>query len=262
MDLRETKAGDNRIISRHPWELARLEVVRDIFNKNLTGIENTTILDIGCGDTFFLEKFSEYFPSVTFIGIDIAFDSETISNYQSHLSDKKVKLFDSLEKARPNIDSEVSAIFIFDVVEHIEDDYSFLKNLWTRSFFTEKTLIFITVPAFQGLFTSHDVFLGHYRRYTNASLKQLVNRAGFIEKEKGYFFFFLLFPRIIQLIKEKILGQPKQPTTDIVGWKGGHFITGLLKFILLLDYKITSVLRKSGIKCIGLSNYIVCKKSA
>ena len=247
---------------RHPWELARLEVILDIFKKNTKNTEDIIILDIGCGDTFFVEKFSEYFPSVNFIAIDTAFDEETIRSYTKRLEGKRIKVFDSLDHAIPAIDKKVSAVFLFDVVEHIEDDLSFLTNLSKQPNISADTLIYITVPAFQSLFTSHDVFLGHYRRYTNSSLKKVIHQSGFDTTEEGYFFFSLLPPRILQLLKEKITGRPDNPTTDVVEWRGGKFITGIIKFILFADYKIISVFKKAGISVFGLSNYAICKKSA
>lgn len=261
MDLRETKAFSNTSVARHPWELARLEVIEKIFKKNSSRTEGTTIIDIGCGDTFFVEKFAEYFPSVNFIAVDTAFSNEIITEYSSRLLGKKIKLFSSLDEAKSSISSPVSAIFLFDVVEHIEEDYSFLRNLAAQEFISPQTKLFITVPAFQSLFTSHDVFLGHYRRYTNVSLKKLVSQTGFQEIESGYFFLSLVPARILQWLKEKVIGQPNKPTTDVAEWRGGSFITGFIKSILIFDYTITSLFKKAGINVPGLSNYIVCRKS-
>ncbi len=262
MDLRESNALNSKVVSRHPWELARLEVVYDIFSKNMPPVENSTIIDIGCGDTFFVERFSEHFPSVNFIAVDTAFSAQMISNYQRKLQEKKIQLFDSLDKAQGAITSPVSAVFLFDVVEHIEYDHAFLKDLASRKFMNAETRLLITVPAFQPLFTSHDVFLGHFRRYNNASLKSLMNESGFTALKTGYFFTSLIAPRIIQLLKEKMFGRPEAPSTDLVEWKGGNFITSLLKNVLMVDYKIGSLIKKAGINIPGLSNYTICKKSA
>lgn len=262
MDIKELKNIGSKQVSRHPWELARLEVIFNIFKRKATELENTTIIDIGCGDTFFVEQFAERFPTVNFIAVDTAFDVDIIADFQERLKNKKIKLFDSLDKAEASITSNVSAIFLFDVVEHIQDDFGFLANIASRKFISPQTQVFITVPAFQSLFTSHDVFLGHFRRYNNTSLMTLVKKSGFRELEKGYFFSVLLLPRIIQMLKEKIFGQPEKPSTDLVEWKGGNFKTRAIKNILLLDYFISSFFRNFGIHFIGLSNYIVCMKSA
>ncbi|MGE3825805.1 MAG: hypothetical protein AB7G44_16400, partial [Bacteroidia bacterium] len=142
MDIKEVGQHNNSATIRHPWELARSEVVLDIVKKNISNIENTTVLDIGCGDTFLIENFADKFSASDFIAVDTAFDNESIKRYEVGLSGKRVKLFNSLDKAKLEIKSEVSAIFLFDVVEHIEDDISFLKNLAAQPFITDKTLIF------------------------------------------------------------------------------------------------------------------------
>ena len=53
MDLSELKKTNSREIKRHPWELARLEVVLKLMNPFLK--KENFMLDIGCGDLFFLE---------------------------------------------------------------------------------------------------------------------------------------------------------------------------------------------------------------
>ena len=50
-----------------------------------------------------------------------------------------------------------------DVLEHIQDDYSTLKE-W-KTTLKQNGLLFISVPVFLHLWSSHDIFLGHYKRY-------------------------------------------------------------------------------------------------
>jgi len=122
----------------------------------------------------------------------------------------------------------------------------------------------ITVPAYQSLFCSHDHFLGHYRRYTNRSLKQTIEKAGFEKLKLGYFFFSLLMPRILQTLKERI-SKPdlSKSTTGLVEWGGGKGITSIIKGVLRLDHRITHGIKMlTGLSLPGLSNYILCKRRA
>ena len=56
--------------------------------------------------------------------------------------------------------AEVGAIGAFDVVEHIEDDIAFLSSCYDVLDVYGK--LFITVPAFQSLWSEDDVFAGHF----------------------------------------------------------------------------------------------------
>ena len=123
-------------------------------------------------------------------------------------------------------------------------------------------MFLIAVPAFQSLFCSHDDFLGHYRRYTNKSLKVNLAEAGLNVFKIGYFFFSLLPIRIIEVIKESIIKpSSKINATGLTKWEGSKTKSIFLKNILLLDISIAFTLKKIGINMVGLSNYAICRRS-
>jgi 2-polyprenyl-3-methyl-5-hydroxy-6-metoxy-1,4-benzoquinol methylase len=66
---------------------------------------------------------------------------------------------------------------MFDVLEHMKDDFGFLERL--RGSLTPAGRIIITVPAFSFLWSVHDELNHHYRRYTKQSLTQLLLRSGY-----------------------------------------------------------------------------------
>lgn len=261
MDLVEVK-NRKTDIARHPWELARLEIVNSLLRNTIRNEETFTILDVGCGDIFFISKLSEYYPKVSFYAIDIAFTDEIITRLSANIGDKKIYLFKSLDDASKHLKKTADLVLLLDVVEHIEKDVPFLNDLRVHSAISNLTTFMITVPAYQSLFCSHDYFLGHYRRYTNKTLKKTISDSGFVKQDVGYFFSSLILPRIIQVIKEKIT-KPNLATgtTGLVEWNGSNGITALIKSILLLDYKISKLFKSIFGKSLpGLSNYIICKK--
>lgn len=89
-----------------------------------------------------------------------------------------------------------------DVLEHIADDRAAFAKLadLTRPGGT----ILITVPAGQWLFGYHDETLGHYRRYSRASLRRLAEP--FCEVEKVRYFGFSLIP--VCYLFSKVLRKP------------------------------------------------------
>jgi len=84
------------------------------------------------------------------------------------------------------------AIGLFDVLEHIEDDLGFLKNM--HQALQENGRLYLTVPAHQFLWSAVDEFDGHYRRYSPKTLSLILQSAGFSVRFITYFFGFLMPP--------------------------------------------------------------------
>jgi len=78
------------------------------------------------------------------------------------------------------------AVGVFDVVEHIEDDVAFLRHL--RDLLEPGGMLYITVPAYQLLWSQADVTAGHYRRHNLRDLKAKLRLAGFELCFGTYFF--------------------------------------------------------------------------
>ncbi|MCB0332599.1 MAG: class I SAM-dependent methyltransferase, partial [Bdellovibrionales bacterium] len=62
------------------------------------------------------------------------------------------------------------AVGIFDVLEHIEDDVAFLQMI--RAALRPDGKLYLTVPAYQWLWSQEDVYAQHYKRYTISQLKK------------------------------------------------------------------------------------------
>lgn len=261
MDLVEANITDSEVHGRHPWEKARKEVVTNLIKKLTKGDTDLPlrVLDIGCGDTWLIEQLSETFTNAEFIAVDIAFTDTMLKHYRDKLDPNRFQVFKSLEDANNGYlnEKKVDLVLLLDVIEHIEDDIEFLK--WVKTFnntITQKTNFLITVPAYQLLFSQHDVFLEHYRRYTNKLLTENIQKAGYEKQKVGYFFFSLIPLRFLELLKEKLID--KEPEAKGIGsWKDKP-VDSAIKNFLVFDFKVSQFLRKIGFKFPGLSNYIVC----
>jgi SAM-dependent methyltransferase len=93
---------------------------------------------------------------------------------------------------RPRI---AGAIGLFDVIEHIEDDVRFLSSL--RPYLAEKGRLYVTVPAYQWLWSANDVRSGHFRRYTRRSLSRVLEAAGYRMEYATYIFWALPVPILL-----------------------------------------------------------------
>ena len=146
--------------------------------------------------------------------------------------------------------TEENVLFLcMDVLEHLENEDEILQHL------THKNNYFLfAVPAFQSVFSNHDVLLGHYRRYNLKQLEKILTKNQFQILNKGYYFSSLLLVRWI----ESIFNKNKKASID--NWTGTTFKSKLFVSILQLDFAFTQVLQKIGIKIYGLSCYCICKK--
>ena len=88
--------------------------------------------------------------------------------------------------------NSLPSIGLFDVIEHIDEDEIFLHTI--RNFMVGKGKVYITVPAYNFLWSSEDDVAGHYRRYTKSDLKHKLAMAGFTTIYSSYFFSFFVIP--------------------------------------------------------------------
>ncbi len=93
--------------------------------------------------------------------------------------------------------NSIPAIGIFDVLEHIEKDRLFLQKLYNALIPGGK--LYITVPAFNFLWSAQDNYAQHYRRYSMNHVIKLLNLFHFTVDYSTYifsiFFMSILFLR-------------------------------------------------------------------
>jgi len=96
------------------------------------------------------------------------------------------------------------AVGLFDVVEHISDDAGFMAAI--HRLVVPGGRVYVSVPAFQWLWSGEDVLSGHWRRYTIPTLRRLVENAGFTVEFATCFFGFLPLPILVRRVIPYRLG--------------------------------------------------------
>jgi len=184
------------IESNHWWFVARRKIIFSIIN-NLDLPRNIRILDVGCGN-------GDNLSLLSYFGDLVAFEKN-----EEALRRAKSKKIGQIYKAElphnlpSNIKTNFDLIVLLDVLEHIDDDSQSLTTV--RDLMNDKALILITVPAYQWLWSDHDVLHDHKRRYSKSTLKEKLYLSGFRLKYISYFNT-LLFPfALAERIKQKIL---------------------------------------------------------
>lgn len=104
------------------------------------------------------------------------------------------------------------AVGLFDVVEHIRDDVGFLSH--TRRLLAPGGRVYVTVPAYPWLWSHEDTLAGHERRYTSASMREVLHKAGFAVEFVSYFFGFLPLPTLLRRVLPYRLGLAPAAVTE------------------------------------------------
>lgn len=131
--------------------------------------------------------------------IDSGFDAVLVEPGPTGCSNARSRGIDSVICATTDsagfTPNSLPAVGLFDVVEHIEDDLSFLRSM--RELLVEGGMLYATVPAYSLLWSEEDVSAGHYRRYTLGGFNELLEKAGFEPQFGSYIFRFLPLPLLL-----------------------------------------------------------------
>ena len=177
MDLVEAKGFSQ---NRHPWELARAAFFDRLILK-VSSDKPVRVLDVGCGDAWFARQLlCRLAPESTVTGWDIALDEELLAEFSDGLPP-------AIELTRTDPQGVFDLILCMDVIEHVRDDVEFLSNLCQR-FLSRGGQLLCTVPAWPALFSTHDVALKHFRRYTPTMGIKVLTAAGLTSRCTGGLF--------------------------------------------------------------------------
>lgn len=185
MDLKELESG---VDPKKHWYYQSKKVPLFRYFKQLAQQQSRklTVIDFGSGSGFFayelLEAFPEYIEDVLLI--DIGYTAEELASTKND----RVKKLHYIPKGISDC-----IVIMMDVLEHIEDDYAILKEIKNAT--SSNAYYFITVPAFMSVWSSHDVYLGHYRRYTIPMAKKLLETCG-CKIDSQYYIYGSIFPLV------------------------------------------------------------------
>lgn len=265
MDISEYKRlNETSSYSRHPWEIARGRVLLRMLSGYIPR-RPTNLVDIGSGDAYVINLACQHEVARSYFAIDIAYTPEIVDQLEKNNSHSPISYFPDMAAFRRKGIPEGETLYLcMDVLEHLKDEREVLDLIVpasaaeagsgsTGSAPKAPAFYFFSVPAFQSVFSNHDVLLGHYRRYTVAQFRELLTRQGLKVIDSGYFFSSLLIARWF----EKKLLRKKDYSID--NWAGSPFKTRLLTGILGLDFSISRILKKAGIRLPGLSCYCICQ---
>jgi 2-polyprenyl-3-methyl-5-hydroxy-6-metoxy-1,4-benzoquinol methylase len=139
------------------------------------------LLDVGAGSGFFSRHLLTEGGSQSALCVDIGYERN-----RDETVDGKPVLY-----RRDCGSTDCDLVLMMDVLEHVDDDVGLVRHYATRV--PSGAHFLVTVPAFRFLWSSHDVFLEHKRRYTLPEIETTLRDAG-LTIVKGAYFFGFIFP--------------------------------------------------------------------
>jgi len=170
---------------RHWWFTGRRAILSSLIER-LPLRHPARILEIGCGTGGNLDMLAR-FGDVAAMEADAAARAIAAEKTAGRFDIRAGRCPDAIPFPAGSHD----LVCLFDVLEHIEEDVATLRAV--RSLLAPGGRALITVPAYRWLWSTHDEFLHHKRRYTARELRAKSLEAGLGIAVLSYFNT-LLFP--------------------------------------------------------------------
>ncbi|MBU2623851.1 MAG: class I SAM-dependent methyltransferase [Proteobacteria bacterium] len=182
----------------HFWFRARNALI--IWALGKYGARVSSFMEIGCGTGFVLQGIARNFPKIHLVGSEIypeglAFAVDRIEGGE----------FMQMDARQIPFVAEFDAIGAFDLLEHVAEDETVLKQM--HQALKPGGLLLLTAPQHRWLWSSVDEYSCHIRRYTAQELHDKVVLAGFTIMRSTSFVIsllpFMLISRLLQRNKSE-----------------------------------------------------------
>ena len=170
--------------TNHFWIRNRLQVFLKLASPLAV---NARYGEIGCGTGFFqhqLERNAGIFAE----GFDLNLDA-----LKRNISRSPLFVYNVFDQC-PSLKSTYDGLFLFDVLEHLDNDQDFVKACLHH--LKPGGLIYINVPSREELRSKYDTLVGHVRRYSLSDLVSLVASCG-LAVEKHTYWGMPLYPLLV-----------------------------------------------------------------
>ncbi|MFZ4286382.1 class I SAM-dependent methyltransferase [Variovorax sp. HJSM1_2] len=171
MDLKETDILGEKI-GEHWYYQSKAKAVKNL----LSNINTSTILDVGAGSGFFSKHLLAHSAAKEAWCVDISYAHDSDSSEAG----KPVHFRRSIDSSNADL------VLLMDVLEHVDDDVGLLTDYVSKV--AKGTYFLISVPAFKFLWSEHDVFLEHKRRYRLSQIENVAQSSGLTVKHGAYYF--------------------------------------------------------------------------
>ena len=212
------------------------------------------VLDAGAGDAFFVRKLLNGRANARATCWDGSYTDAQLRELPA--------LDPRFQFVRERPTGSFDLLLLMDVLEHVDDDRSFLGTLVEENL-QPGARVLISVPAWQQLFSEHDVALKHFRRYHPRACADLIEASGLTILQSGGAFHSLVLARGAGLLKERLQRGRRRPATasgNLGQWKGGEVATAVIGGALRVDNLASHLFARVGVNVAGLTWWAICQK--
>ena len=196
------------------------------------------LLDIGAGSGFFSRHLLAEGGAQSALCVDIGYKNDA----DDEVAGKPVRY------RRDTGPTDCDLVLMMDVLEHVDDD-SGLVRLYADKVPSGAHFL-ATVPAFRFLWSGHDVFLEHKRRYRLPEIEATMREAGLMVVHGAYYFGFV-FP-LAAAVRLAHRGEA-EPRSSLK--KHDALTNGILTAVCAAELPLFSVNRLAG-----LSAFVLARK--
>lgn len=237
MDLKEEAAIGSQI-DIHWYYVSKARMLATHIARLMPGRKALHVMDVGAGAGWF---------SKWLLRNDLAARATCIDpGYEIEREEKIEGRPLAFRRSATAADSaDVDLVLMMDVLEHVDDDAALLSDY--LSVVQNGVPVFVTVPAFQFLWSTHDVFLEHRRRYSLSLLEDTITRAGGDATDMHYY-----FGAIFPLAATVRLMQRGGDATSSDMKPAPTIVNAALKAVCSAERSVMRLNRLAGLSAVGI----------
>jgi len=152
----------------HFWIRRRFEVLRCLADSVIRNSKHAA--EIGCGNGLLQRDIEEHY------GIAVTGFELNEAALQRNVSRVAPLYCYNIHQRDPGFRAHFDLLFLFDVLEHIEDESEFLQSV--KFHLAQAGTLLINVPAHQSFYSDYDRAAGHVRRYSVNQLARVAEQNG------------------------------------------------------------------------------------
>lgn len=234
------------IEDRHFWHYGRNQIIIKYLGRYIKS-SNVSYLEVGCGTGIVVSAIEQKL-NWKITGLDLSMTALRLASKRFSGELVRADIF------RNDLIEKFDVLGLFDVLEHLSNDTSFLNRC--KKYLKDDGYICITVPAGPELWSQLDLASGHKRRYTKETLIKLIEKSN-LEIISINYYGFLLYPilRFLRSRKESSINKMNilRKNLAVPFWP--------VNFFLKILFSIEAALLPFVHAPIGGSLIVMCKRN-
>jgi hypothetical protein len=161
---------------KHFWIRRRFDVMRRLADAVIR--QSKSAAEIGCGHGLLQKEVEDYYGTTV-----TGFDLNELALKKNVSRTSPLYCYD-IHRRNPEFGGHFDLLFLFDVLEHIDQEWDFLQAV--KFHLSDSGTLLINVPAHSFFYSDYDRAAGHVRRYSASRLAKVAQESGFRVRAISY----------------------------------------------------------------------------